>query len=369
MMRRLPAILCLLAACSQPPGDRDVVVNNGPEGIWQQTGESTVSFRLEQTYGREDGAEEEMLEGPRRGTVDTAGNLYLHDGERIVAFGPTGSVLWEIDATGEGPGELNRVRALFLGRDDLLWVTNQSSTRIDRFDLSGNFVDTRSVEPLPVSRATAIGSFEDGSVLLASGVSGRFGNRLFRVESGPGMTIVDSMTVDQTGDLPSHGAISVGATVGLVHDRIAVSLIDGYGYLLLSPTLDTLLVTTRPDIPKRAPYGFLRNGNPAVIMLGSAFAPVLLRDGRWLGGASWAVDVDDIDSFAEQLFGPDAPTIEYQRSLDLYDESGALLYDWDEAELAAVGIREVLASDGIDSIYARTTDDIPTVGRYRLVIE
>ena len=365
MTRLLP--LLLLLGCSSAP-ETSKVVSNGLLGTWQEAGGPTVSLEVEQTYGREDGTVEEMLEGPRRAAVDAVGNLYLHDGERLVAFSPEAEVLWTITAEGEGPGELRRVRGLFLGDDDLLWVTNQAGTRLDRFDLEGALVDTRPLSDLDMTWGAAHGLLPDGTVVLSSNRPGDYGNRIHLAEDDTPLRTLDTLWVDQSSDEETPGAISVGSSMGVVREHVLLGLIQDYGYLALDASLDTAFVTARPDIPKRPPYGFLRNGNPAVIMLGSHFDPLALADGRWLGGGSWAVDVENIADWAADLFSPDAPSIEYDRSLDLYDARGTLLYTWSDSDLDAAGIQTVLASDGVDRIFVRTSDPVPTVARLRLVI-
>ncbi|MBO6574822.1 MAG: hypothetical protein JJ896_05370 [Rhodothermales bacterium] len=363
----LVLVLIFLGCGAEPNGGG--VVENGPVPQWMADGSPAVRLVREQTYGREDGSIEEMLDTPRRAVVDAQGTLYLHDGERLVAFDSAGEVLWQVAAQGEGPGELHRVRGLTLGQDGHLLVTNQSGTRLDRFTAEGSYTDSRPVSSLGLTRGTVQGVFANGHYLMSATLPGAYGARLLLVADEDPLRLVDSLSVRQKGSREEIEAISVGSAMGVVADRIALALIHEYGYIIMDQQLDTLSISKRPDVPKPAPYGFLHNGNPSMIMLGSSFDPLPLAEGRWLGGASWAMDVENIEELAPRLFSPDGPTIEYTRSLDLYDRDGTLLYAWTEEAMEAAGLRSVLASDGEALIWARTTDDVPTVARFRLEID
>lgn len=366
-MLRTLLFVCLLPACAGP-GPDPTRIQNQHDGLWQEVSPAAVELVLEQTYGREDGVDAEILGTPRYLASDPDGNLYLVDGSRIVSFAPDGALRWTIDQEGEGPGEVYRPRGLVFGPDGLLYLSNQSGTRLDRFRPDGAFVDILPLAQVGLESGTLIGFVAPAIGVFTGSVRTRFATVFRLITIGDEMALTDTVRVDFTGDIEIPGSISVTGSSGVFDGRIVTSLIAEYGYAVLDRNLDEVYQTRRDEIPFLAPYVFQRGGRSGVMVMSLDRSPVGLSDGRWLGGARWPVGLGDLEVYAAERFAGSDFRPENNQTLDLFSAAGRLLYSWDTEALEDLEISSVEASNLDNHIYARMTADSPTIGRYRLVI-
>lgn len=364
---RLFIATLFLAGCGAPESD-ETAIHNPERGLWQDR-QGAVELVLVQTFGREDGPVEEILSGPVHGAVDDDGNLYLLDrssgAERLVAFAPDGTVRWTVDAQGEAPGELNRAMSLGLHRDRL-WIGNRSGARLDAFDLAGVYQRSLTLEPIGVSFGAFISGFpSDGTMAIGLLKRDGYGARtaLLSLE-GDQVELLDSTSFDHTGDAEVYPGFLVGASQGVVHDRLVVAHSYRYEYTILDDSLQTARVITREGIAGWPPAQFNHTrGSTAMGTLGWNFQPLPLANGRWLGGAVRA----DVGSREDWIALREADAeVAYKRVVDLFSPDGRLLWTWDHAALEEAGMDRVLTTDGRDGLYAVTTDPSPSVGLFRL---
>ena len=76
---------------------------------------------------------------PDRLAGDDEGNLYILDrqGSRVLKYGPDARHLATFGRKGEGPGELSQPLGLAVGRDDTVWVSDFSNSRLTGFPQDG----------------------------------------------------------------------------------------------------------------------------------------------------------------------------------------------------------------------------------------
>ena len=74
--------------------------------------------------------------------IDPDGNLWVANGNNnnIVKFSPAGDVLLTAGGFGVGPGQINLATALAVGPNRVVYVGDIGNSRVDEFDLNGNFL-------------------------------------------------------------------------------------------------------------------------------------------------------------------------------------------------------------------------------------
>jgi len=72
-----------------------------------------------------------------------SGNFYVSDGvinSRVHKFSPDGTHLTSWGTPGDAPGQFNKPHAIWVDRDERVYVCDQNNSRIQVFDSEGNFI-------------------------------------------------------------------------------------------------------------------------------------------------------------------------------------------------------------------------------------
>ncbi|MGF1670444.1 MAG: 6-bladed beta-propeller, partial [Balneolaceae bacterium] len=183
----------------------DITIHNPEYGIWQNSENPPVSFELEQVYGAETEDEGVLFSnlfsivGP---VTDTAGTIYLIDQgtSRLMSFSSDGTLLWDTGQEGEGPGDLMRPRGLAID-GEFLYLDNNSGSRIDKFDLKGNFVEslTWSSSDLPTLRV--IGFLPNRKLVTSSTLWGEIGVKINVLDISDGISIFSQFDITVSEDI------------------------------------------------------------------------------------------------------------------------------------------------------------------------
>lgn len=361
------AVLLLTGCWESPPptdAERDEdkrQVRQEGWNVWSDTSAAPIAFEREQTYGTVEGSGPALLGNVRALAVDSAGTVYVLDGEnhRLVAFNPDGTVRWSNGKQGAGPGEFRRPRDMILGDKGRLFVANNGGREIDVWTTNGTFVERQTFEANDLSSLSPIG-YADGFLILSE--SG-FGNEPQTIHAVDPETwdLVHSFPLTLKMDLPEMVSVSKNArTVG---DSIVVSSfgeyilstysVDGTPGRRISRSVDVLV---EPGIYRGArAYGGLGT-------------PVRLPKGHLLIDLSWPTNVDDPDAHFRRSRTGSAEEVIYATALDLFDPSGryAGSLRWNDRRTPPFGDLETVAPNG--KLYTTTNDPYPQVRRYDVVL-
>jgi hypothetical protein len=107
-----------------------------------------LSFVEDLSIGVEEGDESYVFDNPTDADADRSGNIYVLDsGDCVVKeFGPDGRYLRQFGGRGQGPGEFQRPRAIFISDQDKIFVGDGEAAEIEEFALSGDYLKTRRVD-------------------------------------------------------------------------------------------------------------------------------------------------------------------------------------------------------------------------------
>jgi hypothetical protein len=107
-----------------------------------------LKFVEDLSIGVEEGDEDYVFDSPTDIDADRNGNIYVLDsGDCVVKkFGPDGRYLRQFGGRGQGPGEFQRPRAIFVSDQDKIFVGDGEAAEIEEFALSGDYLKTRRVD-------------------------------------------------------------------------------------------------------------------------------------------------------------------------------------------------------------------------------
>src|SRR5699024_7891536 len=105
--------------------DRNGIVNNPEQGLWQNIEKQPLTFELERVYGNNKNIlfpRVILLQGP---VADQKGNIYVLDAKSSVlySFAPNGKLKWKKGQPGRGPGDFLKPRGLII-HDGNLYTVN-----------------------------------------------------------------------------------------------------------------------------------------------------------------------------------------------------------------------------------------------------
>ncbi|NKB88153.1 MAG: hypothetical protein GKS06_08035 [Acidobacteria bacterium] len=354
--------------------ERDGVrwVSNPDEPLWPDDGAPRITLELEQVYGSDESPEIGILARPQFVDVDGAGNVYVFDGQdhNLIAFEPNGDVLWRAGQQGQGPGELNRVRGLVWNGANRLYVATQAGTRIDAWDLKGNYLSSLALSDFEIGDASFFSFAQPGELFLLPMTSPAAQGHVLTI--GPPWRLDRSFTMAAAPEVDMPGRSRVGSAARLTGGHITFGSVFDYEFRIFG------LDGTLGAVVKRPAEGFV----PAAIdmergsvgSMGNASPPLRLPDGEWFVTASWPTNVTNgIAALREStqmrrpMTGNGKPR-ETRTVLDLFDAGGRWLTGlvWEHPDRPDFGTLHMFGLDG--RLYTTVWDPFPQIRRYHVTL-
>ncbi|MTI89723.1 MAG: hypothetical protein FH748_17360 [Balneolaceae bacterium] len=366
----LPIIIISLVtfSCSDSPPEevnaKDGFVNNPTWGKYQDSENPPVQLVLEdsikvQFHG------DDILTGFTSLITDSNGNFYFLDRRqnKLISASPDGSVRWVTGQKGRGPGDFEYARNMII-HDDVLLISNLSGSRLDRFDLSGNFIASQPFDK-ETSFASLVGITSQDVLVINSFLRGALGSNIYTFDySQDSLQLINNFEIDQSGDLEIPKGVSAGIAVQLVDEFIiAGSTVD---YSLTTYNLEGKLIKkiTR-DFDKIVRPGFYSTEQSRGIRtFGGLGSAKVFPNGYFIVEAFWPTNVSDPDKIAEDSHGLE---IINRNSTDFYDPDGTLLYSI-TGEGFSPERGTIKHIDPYGNAYKVKTDPEPTIYSYKLKV-
>ncbi len=372
----LLAAMCgfLLAACGGAPATdapgTELIVENPFHGPHQTDGAYRLAMEELVQFGAEEEPEREMLSQIRSVEVDSDGNVYILDRNRLVSFTAEGDFRWESGREGEGPGEFSRARSMFMTPDGLLLVANQGGRRLDLFSLTGTFVRTIPRDVRGMQGFLSLTGFLNDTTAVFSGSTNPAGTdvRLLRTTD---WAVTDSFKVVPTVDDPPPGGLLIGGSGAVIDGRIALRRSDFYELSIHASNGDTLRVIRR-SVSDFTRHGFAVSGDNllGVRFYSSVSMPAALPGGYHLISARWPTNIPDPDAHATASFsGENPPDPINHTTLDVYDADWRLLFSIENEDLDALDFGTVRAQPAPGDLYMVRPSPYPHVARVRVAVE
>ncbi|MAL19098.1 MAG: hypothetical protein CL670_05660 [Balneola sp.] len=365
--------LLLIGGCTQNKSDTKnssidesgtEVISNPEYGALQEN-ENPVQFELvsEFTFKETD----DLLVGSIGDlNTDSDGNIYFYDFRfsRIVSLDENGDVRWVTGQEGKGPGDFMRVRGMVL-HNDLLYISNQSGSRLDRFNLNGEYLGS-SDYPLEIDGSSILGFSDDGKLILSQSAVGIVGTKIHVVEfDGSSFTPTNSFDVDQSGgkEIPKN----VGMSVGIEYqDGQIISGSAGKDYELDFYNLDGKIAKTiNRDFDKLSGIG---SANGMTLSYSSIQYEFELKSGHFFVFARWAAGVTDADQEVKKRANENYVYPTNKNTLDLFTQDGKLLYSI-EGDGSSFKLGYPVHTDQNGLVYFMTTSPTLSLKKYRVTIK
>lgn len=369
---RIVVLFCLVAliSCSEQSNEQSSISENPTFGIWQDLPEPPIAFDLIQTFGDNEELmlpQSYRLQGP---VTDQNSNLYVIDGQNgvLYSFDPDGNLRWEMGKKGRGPGDFEQPRGLVTD-GEYLYTANVSGSRIDQFDMDGNFITSTSLESLDLNFNAVEGFLYDSLLVTSSTVMGQLARQVTLLNTKDNLNIVNQFKIESSSNTDLPEGLGYSFSIQVIDSLIAAGNIQGYKIHLFNSQGEKVKSITR-DFDKLMRPGFVQSGSSRSIRgYGSLNAPIHLPSGFYLTTLSWPTNVDDPDRYLERSQGEDSnvPPITFKNSLDLYRSDGTLLYSLEEeGRTPSIGSLDHVDTQG--NIYTKIDDPFPQIRKYAVTI-
>ncbi len=367
-------LLFLLIGCDSSEIKKEVkngvlIVENPEHGLWQKESIPPISFELEKTFGKENEPKVEILSGIGSVFTDNNKNVYIFDRKdnRLVAFDFDGNFLWSKGREGQGPGEFNRTYGAICDGEEYIYVSNISGTRIDRFDLNGNYQKSYTLASLKIAGVSLIGFIKPNILVATQSITGECGICIILFELNDTLKIRNKIDIVEDIGVKIPSYVGIGMDVNVLDEMIAVGNYHNYEIKYYNIEGKLIKKVTR-DFEKLVRPGVWANGNyQSVATYGSLSAPMKLLDKYEISYSSWPINLKDPDRHIAQSQNNTAPELKYQNMIDLFNSEGELLYSiYNDSSTPEIGNPIHVDNDG--KLYTTIYDPFPQVRRYKVII-
>jgi hypothetical protein len=335
----LSQILCLIiliTACSKEDSDSDrnvtfdengvKIISNPENGKWQSSDTGEIQFELIDQFSFED-AKENIISGMSFLNQGPERHLYFFDRQqnKLISTNDSGEIRWSVGQPGRGPGDFENVSSVKVINDKVI-VSNIQGTRLDIFDLKGEF--KRSIQLKDdIIFAKIVGESPSGELVISSMLRGKLGVNVYMVNIDPELTDSNiTFQISQGPELDVKVGVGLDAGLNLRGEKIYSGNTSSYEIGVYSMTGELLQKITR-DFDKMVRPGIITTGNfSAIRTFGELSKPFFLNDGSFFTISLWPKNIEDPDQYLDDVQNNTAHDIIRANSLDYFSKDGELLY-------------------------------------------
>ncbi|WP_157470879.1 hypothetical protein [Gracilimonas tropica] len=348
------------------------VIQNGEFGIWQNETNPPIQLEKIMTFGDMQFQGEAVLSSARNIRslhTDANQNLYLVDNglNQIISFDKEGKLRWKTGNKGKGPGDIDGVRGLSTYGDKIL-ISNIGGSRIDVFDVEGNFIRSYSLDGIGNSRLLLCGITESGEVILRSNITNKIGVHIYVLDYANNLRLTSDFKV--IFDKENEYMTGLGSETAVIGNEIAIMSGAEFSFVFYDVEGHKIREVKR-GIDTFVKPGNYVDGNGterAFVPFSGGTVPYFVNDSILVNRISWPTNISDPDEIAKEMaVTRKYPDLEFERSLDFYYKNGRLLFSFRGKEMKESLLKPEYA-DGNGNFYIVTDEPYPQIQKYAVKI-
>lgn len=362
--------------CSSSNKDKKTeedTITNPKYGPWQEK-ESPISFELVQTFGEENGSSETLISSTRSIqtiVIDESSNVYFLDSRsnKLFSFTKDGNLRWKIDKEGRGPGDISTSYDFTWNKKDKLYLLNISSTRLDEFDLKGNFIASNNFSKLKNYGANTIEYISPDRFLLASPIEKIYAAKIQIINFDTDSLVESSFQIKPLPEIKIPAGFYRSTPVKILENQIVLGSDHFYGFHIYSLQGEKIKTVTRKTNANVTPAVVIAPppASNSFSILGESYPPLKLNDKFYVHQNKWATNIDDPSKFLKDaLDRKDRETPNFKYSIDILDKNLALLYSYEYTKENDIGIIKAIDHEGF--IYTVSDTPYPQIRKYKISI-
>lgn len=323
----------------------DGKVINPDRGLWQDQ-ELPLEFELIDTIDLSL-IDEPLISSIGFPSLDDDDNLYFFDRQlmMLISVDQNGNLRWATGQEGKGPGDFETVLGMVL-HNERIYVSNIMGTRLDEFDLDGNFIRSYDL-PSELQFAGLAGIRESGEFVMSSAKFGTIGTDVAILEmTSDSLSITSQFSIIESEDDEFLRATSRGSLT-LTDDQLAYSFSLKNGHRFYDCDSTMTMEVTRAFEGALGPGVYASGNSVSMYSLGRLGSPVFLDDGSYFIKVRYPTNIDDPNEYARKASTGETEDPIYEEFIDLYNANHELLYVYDNTEeVEALGALNIRDSEG-----------------------
>lgn len=369
-------VICLLLffACSNRDEEmaKSTIVKNPKYGRWQDRGQFPIDFKMEMTFGSKSDRDGYLFSGRYNivgPVVDPMGNVYVLDNvrNRLLSFDLEGNLRWITGEEGRGPGDLLKVRGIAIN-DTALFIGNIKGSRLDQYDLQGNYIRSLPLESKDLILVQVEGFLNNGLLVTSSVIWGEYGNRVTVFDISDTLKKVSQFDVKVLKDVEIGKGLNATLDISIFDSLIALGNYRDYAIKFYNKKGQNVKIITR-DFEKLVRPGVVNNAsNRSMQTLGNLSAPIELEKGYFLTTLYWPIGIDDPDEFARKALYASSLHVEFSSSIDLFKSNGTLLFTEEKEGQWLPDIGKITYVDSNGYLYTIKDNPYPQIVKYKVTV-
>jgi hypothetical protein len=364
--------ICLLCSCSNTPKNSTInedgvsVISNPQYGEHQQNEAPPLSLQLVTTFssGETSGV---LLSDIESGFTTEEGALFIFDNDlnKLIRFNSTGEVSWAKGTEGEGPGDFEGVNSIAWDGNQTIYIANNYGSRIDRYDLDGNYIESLNLENQIGKKYFSIEGFLDDQLVLSTANWGEFSRTFYLMNIENSIELIRSFTFDLSGEMEIPPSMNEFSKVKIIDNQLVVPDLLQFRYFIYNSD-STLVKQIDRETDWIVAPGFFRTDDDEYIGTFSRVRPLFDVGKYYIGSAYWPENVKESSRILQNFFSGNEIEVLYKNTLDIYSQEHTLLYSFiSEGETNSTYGTPFLSDQSF--VYTIHEETNPEIRKYKII--